>query len=40
MHMEVPDHLVAAPAANHIDDVPVYSSSEEGHGTSGSEGAG
>ena len=38
--MEVPEHFVAAPATNKLDDVTVNDRSEEGNGTSGAEGAG
>ena len=40
LYMDVPKHLVATPAANHIDNIAVYYGAEEGHETSGSEGAG
>ena len=38
--MEVHEHIVALPAANHLDDVDVYSLAEDLYGTSIAEGAG
>ena len=35
--MKVPEHLVAAPAANQLDNVDVGARREEGHGTCGAE---
>ena len=35
LHVEVPKHIVSAPAANQIDDVHVKAQTEEGHGNSG-----
>ena len=37
--MGVPEHLVAEPAAKNLDDVAVNARIEEGHGTSGVDGA-
>ena len=40
LHLETTENLVTASKDNHLDDVNVDAQSEEGHGTSGAEGAG
>ena len=40
LQVEAPEHLVTATATNQLDDVTFDYREEEGHGTSGADGAG